>query len=633
MYPKSKTYILLCLVFSILCLAPFAQADLDMDILPGFDSYSKLGRWLPLKITLTSVDEDISGEIAVEIQDSATGAGQIYSIPAKLFKTARKIQYLYVLPQSFRRNLQVKLLNDRGKEILREDVSLMTIPSADLLVVAISDTGGGLEFLAERPQAGEAASRNIHISYSNPHGRTANSSLPDKWKGYDSVDVIVLGDISVSALSAAQRRAIRDWVYDGGRLIVSGGAHSQDLVGTFVEKLLPVRINGTLVLDSIPSLSEQFNWNTNGTLIVVASSELIDGSIAIPADDNGLPIIAQRDVGDGRVIFLAFDYLDPAFRTWDGKRRMWEKLLPRGTPIRRTRDVDVASLLPATGSVRLPSYKFVGLFLLIYILCFGSLNYFVLKRSNKSELMWITMPAVAIAFTIGSLGFTYMTKSRAPIVSEFSVVDVYQEMNRARINTCFGLFSPAKADYKMEFPASEGMFVNRIRTNDRQASQDDDLKLIEKGAFQMEIPHTKTPSLQLFYGESYVNFSGSVSIELSEDSAGDTVGEVISKLPFALADCYVFSNGRHAYVDNLASDGHAQVKLGRTPTGDISNLYSTRDGEKKRFISAMKWDLKRGVRGTGIIGWMDGSALKSLVQMDMGEEYKTLGMALVIVHK
>jgi len=633
MYPKFKTYILLCLVFSIQCLAFFAQADLDMDILPGFSSYHKLGRWLPLKITLTSMDEDISGEIAVEIQDSATGAGQIYSIPAKLFKTARKIQYLYVLPQSFRRNLQVKLLDDRGKEILREDVSLMTIPSADLLVVAISDTGGGLEFLAKRPQAGEAASRNIHISYSNPHGQTANSSLPDKWKGYDSVDVIVLGDISISALSVAQRRAIRDWVYGGGRLIVSGGAHSQDLVGTFVEELLPVRINGTLVLDSIPSLSEQFNWNTSGAPIVVASSELTDGSIAIPADDNGLPIIAQRDVGDGEVIFLAFDYLDPAFRTWDGKRRMWENLLPLPTPVRRTRDVDVASLLPATGSVRLPSYKFVGLFLLIYILCFGSLNYFVLKRSNKSEWMWITMPVVAIAFTIGSLGFTYVTKSRAAIVSEFSVVNVYQEMSRLRINTCFGLFSPAKADYRIEFPASEAMFVNRMQASDRNISQDGNLKLMEKGSFQMEVPHTKTPSLQLFYGESYVDFGGSVSIELSEDSARNTVGEVISRLPFALADCYVFSNGRHAYVGDLASGGHAQVRLGRTPTGNISDLYSTRDGEKRRFIKAMKPNLTRSVRGTGIIGWMEGSALKLLAQMDIGEEYKALGMALVIIHK
>ena len=324
MYPKFRTYVLLCLVFSIQCLAFFAQADLDMDILPGFSSYHKLGRWLPLKITLTSVDEDISGEIAVEIQNSATGAGQIYSIPANHFKTARKIQYLYVLPQSFRRNLQVKLLDDRGKEILREDVSLMTVPSADLLVVAISDTGGGLEFLAERPQVGEAvsSSRNIHISYSNPHGQAANSSLPDKWKGYDSVDVIVLGDISASALSVPQRRAIRDWIYGGGRLIVSGGARSQDLVGTFVEDLLPVRINGALVLDSIPSPAQQFNWDSSGAPIVVASSELVSDSRAIVADDNGLPIIAEREVGGGKVIFLAFDYLDPAFRTCGKIHRM-----------------------------------------------------------------------------------------------------------------------------------------------------------------------------------------------------------------------------------------------------------------------------------------------------------------------
>lgn len=620
----SKLIAFLCLALSILCLTPPVCADLDMEILPGFDGYHKIGKWLPLKIALTSADEDVTGEITAEIQDNAAEARQIYSIPATLFRTERKTQYLYVQPQSFRRNLQIKLIDDRGKEILRKDTSLNIITSTDLLMVVLSSTGGGLEFLAEA-----SSSWKTYVSYSTPYGQTANSPLPDKWKGYDPVDAVVLGDVLVSALSAAQRRAIRDWIYGGGRLIVSGGAHSQDLVGTFVEELLPVRIKGTLTLDAMPSLSQDFG----GSTIVVASSELMGDGRATVAEDNGLPIIAERDVGDGKVIFLAFDYLDPAFRTWGGKISMWGKILPRLSPVRYTVDGDLASLLPATRTVSLPSYRFVGLFLLIYILCFGALNYFILKRSNRSALIWITMPVIAVVFTIGSLGFTYMTKSSAPIVSEFSVVDVYQGMSRTRINTRFGLFSPARADYVIEFPASEGMFANRMRLSDMDIAQDGDFKLIQKGKFQMEIPHTKTPSLQLFYGESYSDFSGSVSIDLSEDSEGNITGELISRLPFDLSDCHVFSKWRHAHIGDLASGGQAQVRLDRTLPGNVSDLYSTREGEKRRFIRAMKPNLARGVRGTGIIGWMEGSALKSLAQMDMGEEYKAIGMALVIVHQ
>ena len=619
-----KLIVFLCLAFSIQCLASSVCADLDMEILPGFDGYHKLGKWLPLRIALTSADEDVTGEITAEIQESATEARQIYSIPANLFKTAKKTQFLYVLPQSFRRNLQIKLIDNQDKEILREDTSLATLSTTDLLIVVISSTGGGLEFLAEAP-----SSRKTYISYSTPYGQTANSSLPDKWKGYDSVDVIVLGDVPVSALPAAQRRAIRDWVYGGGRLIVSGGAHSQDFMGTFVEELLPVRIKGTLALDAIPSLSQDFG----GATIVVASSELMGDSMAVVAEDNGLPIVAERDVGDGKVIFLAFDYLDPAFRTWDGKISMWERILPPPPPAKRVEYGNLASLLPATRSVSLPSYRFVGVFLLIYILCFGALNYFILKRSNRSALIWITMPVIAVVFTIGSLGFTYMTKSSAPIVSEFSVVDVYQDIGRTRINTCFGLFSPARVDYRIEFPASEGMFVNRMRLPDMDITQDGDFKLLQNGIFQMEVPRTKTPSLQLFCGESYADFSGGVSIDLSEDSGGNITGEVISKFPFDLSDCHVFSKLRLAHIGDLASDGRAQIRLDRNLPGKISDLYSTREGEKRRFISAMKPNLARSVRGTGVIGWMEGSALKSLAQMDMGEEYKALGMALVIVHQ
>ncbi len=613
---------ILCRVVCILCFASFAHADLDMQIQPGFDSYHKHGRWLPLRVTLASADEDMTGEVTVEIRDSTTGTRQIYSTPTALFKSTRKVQYLYALLKGFRRNLQVTLTDDYGKEVLKKDTPLTAISPEDLLIVVVARSGGGLEFLADT-QGQDASSRKVYVSYSTA------KLLPDKWKGYDSVDMIVLGDVSADALSSRQRQALVDWVYGGGRLVVSGGAHSQGLVGTFAEELLPVRINGTRILNSISSLSLQFDEGIGERRIVVASSELTHKGRLIAAEDDGLPIIAERKAGDGKVIFLAFDYLDPAFRSWPGKREVWGNLLPTQTSSRRT-----VYVLPSSvaGVVRTSSYKFVWLFLLLYCLCFGPLNYLILKKFNRSKWIWITMPAIAAVFTVGSLGFTYVTKGRTAVINDFSIVDVYQDTGRARINSRFSLFFPAKSDYSIEFPAAEAVFVNRISFQDVRVRQDGDCRLVQKDGFQMEVLGTKTLSPQSFHGESCIDFNGSASINLSEEAEGAIQGEAISKLPFDLTDCYVFSDGRQAYIGDLLRDSHIPIRLERAHSGNISDLYSSRGGEKRKLVRTMKPALLRRAPGEGLIGWMDKSALKTLTGMNMGEGYKALGMALIIIH-
>ena len=224
-FTDSKLYV--CLAFCILCLTLPVHADVDMSVLPGFDGYHKHGRWLPLRITLASVDENVTGHVVAEIQDSATGHRQIYSAPVTLFRSTKKAQYLYALPESFRRNLRVKLVSHSGVTVAQKDAQLIAIPPEDMLLLILTQSASGLEFLTNTPEQDA-----VHISYSTA------GPLPDKWKGYDSVDVILLGDVSARTLSADQSQAITDWIYSGGRLIVSGGAHSQDLMGTFVEKLL-----------------------------------------------------------------------------------------------------------------------------------------------------------------------------------------------------------------------------------------------------------------------------------------------------------------------------------------------------------------------------------------------------------
>lgn len=598
--------------------SPSVLAELDMHIAPGIGGYHKHGRWLPLQITLTDINADMTGNIEVEFQDGQADSKEVYSASVALFRAIGKTQHLYTFPKNFRRNLQVKLMDDSRKAIFRKDTTLKTIPQEDKLIFAISRSGSGLEFLANRSDKAP----NTHIAYSS------SSLIPEKWKGYDAVDVIILGNISLNSLQSNQQQAIVDWVYSGGQLIVSGGAYSQELIGSFIEKLLPVKITGTRVLNSLPFWPQK----SSGSQIVVTASELSEDGKIIFAESDGLPIIAEKEAGNGKVNFLAFDYLEPILHSWDGYKDIWEVLLPQPEITKQLNNKNIVRLLSDNNSAKPSLYRHVGIFLLLYILLVWPINYAFLKKTKKWRLWWLTMPVISIIFIMGALGFTHASRSSAVILNDFSIIDVYSNMERIRINSYLGLFSRVESHHIVEFPEADEMFVSRMQLSlHKRSEKNGDCRFIEKDAFRIEMPNTEALTSQLFHGEAYVDFERSVSINLSE-SSGNLVGEVVNYLPFDLSDCHVFSNGRLFYMGNLASGDHSRIKMKPIHAGNISNLYSKLSKEKKQFVNAMKPDVLLNIPDTGIIGWVEQSALEALAGMKMGMEYRAMGTALIIVH-
>ena len=594
------------IIFFIFCFIINVYAEIDMQIFPGFDGYHKHGCWLPLRITLTSFGENISGEIVSEIYVSDTDSNQIYSKSAEVFSVAKNIQYLYIFLEAYRRNLGVSFVDNNGRELLQKEAALKPLSSDERLILAVTDKASGLEFLA-------GITPNNYVSYANVE------SLPDSWKGYDSVDVIIFGDVSLSAFSDDQQQAIENWVYNGGTLIVSGGAYSQNLMGTFVEKLLPVSIKGTRILDSLKALSNHYGHDIGKAKIPLAYSEMVDEGEAVILESDNLPLIAKRRLGYGKTVFFAFDYLDPTIQSWEGKDEMWRDVLPEIIPREYPENRDISRILLATDYKGPLSYKWAGLFLLLYILCFLPLNYFVIKRTGKTMLIWLNMPAAGLIFAIFALGFNYNLRGQAVIINDFSVVDLYQKTDGGKVTSYFGLFSSANRDYSLNFP--ETVF---IRNTPSRGTPGRDYKFFEDEIFKTKIFKGKIPSPVLFQGESYIKLDGKISLEIDEGLGG----KVTNGLPFDLTECYVFSNGYRAYIGDLARNKTVNIDI----SGDVPVTQSKMGGEKQRFFNSMRQKLSKSITGKGIIGWADESALRKFLRMSMDVEYNTVGAMLVIIH-
>jgi len=589
-------------------------ADLDMQIISGFDNYYKQDRWLPLRITLTNTSDELDGYVSAFVQNSIYGDQQVYSVPISFFRDARKTEYLYLRPEKLQQSQEIRLTDKNGKILLEKEARFTTIPSESILVVIV-DQGSDIHAdVTNAIKKGTDSSRKIYIA-----GVSAES-LPDRWKGYDSVDAIILGSFSVDSLSDNQKNALKDWVCCGGTLIVPGGTDAQNFIGTFIETLLPVKINGTRVLQSMPSLTQRFSYDFSNAPIVVASSRLTANGQAIVTENDDMPVIAEREIGNGKIIFICFDYADPAL---EGNSELWNMIIPEPKKQSAIKYDSVFRLLSARRHLSLPSYKIIGGFLMLYVLCLGTISFFF---ERKRGLMWVIMALITTIFALGAVGFSYVSGERLPVISDISVVDIYQDMLRARIRSYISLFSSTKTELNANFTGTDAVFFENPGSENTETYRGNNFKLMQNTP-RIEIFGMKTSSF--FYSESYAKFSGSVSAIQSDE--GKRIS-LLNNISYDLTDCYIFSNGYYAKIGALNADAKTEVELSQTFTGNVFDSYSVEDDEKSRFINAIKPILLPDTTDKVLIGWMNSSALRNLTGMDVKSGYKPSGMALVIIH-
>src|SRR5262249_32836989 len=94
------------------------------------------------------------------------------------------------------------------------------------------------------------------------------------------------------------------------------------------------------------------------------------------------------------------------------------------------------------------SFGWVALFILLYILVVGPLDYLFLKKVVKRlELTWITFPTVVIAVSAAAYFTAYHLKGSELRINKLDLVDVDLQTARAYGRTWFSLFSPRIQKY------------------------------------------------------------------------------------------------------------------------------------------------------------------------------------------
>ena len=165
-------------------------------------------------------------------------------------------------------------------------------------------------------------------------------------------------------------------------------------------------------------------------------------------------VAAERAYGSGSVTLIGFDPTVDWIAKTDTSGSLWRRLLPARTSGGLTFSddsmlVNAVSQLP---TLALPPITGLLALLIAYIVLIGPINYLVLKRLDRREWAWITMPILIVVFAAGAYAYGALLRGSDVIVNEIAIVRGAPGATEGSAQAYLGVFSPSRSVYQVSVP-------------------------------------------------------------------------------------------------------------------------------------------------------------------------------------
>src|SRR5688500_17809695 len=375
--------------------SPALNADLIIEATPLLGGHVRPGAWAAVNVLVTNNGPAVSGELRIR------GPAQTqsrYGVEAELPTGAKQQFTLYAQTAVFGSRVNIELVD--GDQVLQ--TQQVRIHSHD----AYSPTAA---VIAEHPErlldAVTDAMRNVDQGVNPVVISLRIADLPARVEAWAAIDRLVWQDADASQLTDEQIEALRLWVGAGGELVVLGGTTDPGLLRSFNRdeiQLLPFSPTTTVEVQPADLATMLGTIPATAAAIPAVVGTHDHGSILARSGDN--VVAASAGYGRGSVTLVGFDPAIEWIASSTAGDVLWHRLLPQRTgpngpalnPLNIIDDSQIVYALQNLPSVDLPPIEQLLILLVAYIALIGPINYLILRRLDKREWAWVTIPALVV---------------------------------------------------------------------------------------------------------------------------------------------------------------------------------------------------------------------------------------------
>lgn len=366
-----------------------AQTSPLVSLRIGFDGYVVPGSWVPLAVRVDPGEKGIDGEVMVETREGSRANPSLTRYRWRLkIPPGGVFQFSHAIPYTDARwPVRVEVRSGRTV-VFQEEVRPHPVES---LVVVLSRVREGVGAVGSPPPV---------VVY------VREEDLPVHPWAYEGVRLLVIHDLSSRRLDEDRRRALLSWIAQGGRVLISTGESLGRIDWEPLQSVLPAIPTSTRYIPP-RALAARYGEVFPHPLPVAQLMRLPGSTVSL--SEGGIPLMAERPLGRGRVVMWAFDYLDPSFLRWPGRFSLWKEVLQDPPRLRRILIPEVTEILPSSQPLPRGVLLGLGLGMISYIgvICW------LMRRFAPLHGWWLGLLLAAIVFSGGFWTGSAVLRSRS----------------------------------------------------------------------------------------------------------------------------------------------------------------------------------------------------------------------------
>jgi hypothetical protein len=550
------------------------KKDITVKTAVGFNDKYKIGYFTPINISIKNDYKDIQGTVEVKVPTSENKYDS-YMKSISIQKGSEKIVTIDVpVKQAF---LKYEIsIKDGNSEVYNEEVKVGTPNNQTVKFIGIlSDDFDSLTYLNKIPAA-------KGVTLSTELIKLDEKNFPDYLQVLQSFDVIIINNFDSSKLSKEAYESLKGWVKLGGTLLIGTGTNYNKTLNIFKDDFIKGQPGQLTNVNTSKIYNIATNGDNNNSVSVEALNIQLDRS-STNIQEGNVKLLQTIKIGSGYVALAGFDFGLKPFVGWANNSAFGEKLFGMINPDFISSDkYDNGYMNTYYSITEMVNYlmnkkadiNIYLIILMIYIVLVAPVSYFILKKLDKREFMWVTVPCVAIVFAL-VLYFLGSGTRLSSVVSNNSNVINIDSNGFATKSTYAGIFTPKKMS--VEVSSKDGQRLESVDNpnyngNPESAKNNEMDTLIRQDKGSLEFKNKSVLATRVLKIPSTTISMGKIEANISIDGE-DIKGTVKNSTSYDFDYCYLVAPKTYYILGPMKKGESITIdKRSGTYSGDVNEL-------------------------------------------------------------